>query len=320
MSVGISAIEICLPESRMTVDHMAKILNEDSSLLFKEIGVKEKPICSASQQIIELSIEAARKLIQNNSVDTGSIDFVIHASSGIQEKQLWSPAAKIQKEIKAVNAFAFDIQNGCNSGNLALRLAQQLLLADESKSHVLIVVADALSNVVDYTNPIHKCIFGFSDGASAILVTKNAKNNKLLSFAASTNANFADSIYINKSENIVWMNDDEEEDKVLIKEYEEKYSSMIVSALQKINKNIHDVKYIVMNQGDHKLINKLIKRFDLHSNMIFRSHEEYGHLGGTDIFFGLKNLIENKSVFAGDLVVLASSAIGFSWGATVIQI
>lgn len=319
-TIGISAIEVVLPEKRMSIAEMACLVREDVTQLKNNLRLHQKPVLDHNQNILQLALQAARQLIEKNSVNVFDIDLIIHASCGIQDKQLWSPSAKIQKEIQANNAFAFDIQNGCNSGNLALEIASKLLAADNSKQIALIIVADALSGIVNYKNPLQKCIFSFSDAASAVLVRKNISNNKLLSFAISTNAIFADSLYKPVNNQHIWMNDDEEEDQLLIKEYEERYTNMIIRALKKADKNIHDVSQIIMNQGDHKLISKLAARLDFPVNQIFRSHENYGHLGGTDIFFGLKHVIENGLVKAGDFVVLASSAIGFSWGASVIKI
>lgn len=319
-SIGISAIEMVLPDKKMSIEEMANLIGEEACELEKKIGIQQKSVLDHDQDIIDLAVHAVKELLLKNNLNPNKIDLIIHASCGLQDKQLWSPAAKIQKEVKAKNAFSFDIQNGCNSGNLALAIAKRMLVSDDTKQMALIVVADALSQIVDYKNVDHKCIFNFSDAASAILIQKKSSSNILLSFVASTEAIFADSLYKSIDDQYVWLNDDPHEDELLKKVYEDRYTQMINLVLKKINKNIDDVSHIIMNQGDHKLIDKLAARLCYPANRIFRSHQDYGHLGGSDVFFGLNQILKEGLIKSGDLVVLASSAIGFSWGASVIQI
>jgi 3-oxoacyl-[acyl-carrier-protein] synthase-3 len=318
--IGISAIEISLPNNRLSIAEMAMFNGDDAALLEKKLGISEKPVLADNQNINDFALQAAKILLEKNNLNPDLIDLIIHASCGLEEKQLWSLAAKVQKEIGAKNAFSFDIQNGCNAGNLALDIAIKLLNADDSKKIALLIIADPLATVVDYKDPIHKCIFNFSDAASAVLISKDSTINKFLSSAFTTEALFADSMHKLINNKHIWLNDDPEEDKLLIKEYINSYTHMIELALQKAGKDINDVSQIIMNQGDHKLITKIAMRLGLPVDLMFRSHKNFGHLGGSDIFFGLNHVLEHKVVKSGDIVVLASSALGFSWGASVIQI
>jgi len=75
-----------------------------------------------------------------------------------------------------------------------------------------------------------------------------------------------------------------------------------------------------MNQGDHKLIDQLEFRLPIDREKIFRSSGCYGHMGASDCFFAYKDRLDKGAIKPGDHIVCASSAVGFSWGATVIRV
>ena len=317
--IGIAHLETVLPSGRMTLEEMARQSGLSSQDLLDEIGVETKAVLGDSETAMGLAIEAAKRLVANAGVAVEEIDFILFCSCGPFEKDFWSPAAKVQKEIGAPRAFSFDVLNGCNSGNLGLHLASNLLQAHADKSLALVIVADALSPLVDYADPQQSCIYNFSDAASALLLRKSETRNRILSFAASTNALFADHMSLEPGSQRIAMNTDEEEDRALSAEYRARYAEMIREALRLAGLGVDQMDHLFMNQGDHRLIRRLTEALDLPAEKIFQSYRTHGHLGGTDVFFGLKSWLDEGLVKPGDHCVLASSAFGFSWGATVIR-
>jgi 3-oxoacyl-[acyl-carrier-protein] synthase III len=317
--IGISAIELFIPEGRMTVADMAALSHVAVDDLLAEVGVETKPVRVPERPRVDMALHAVHGLFAAHRVDPRAVDYVIHASCGLQDRYLWSPAAKIQKEIAALGAFSFDVSNGCNAGNLGLALAVKLLRTDESKSTALVVVCDALSEIVDYGNKDHTCIFNFSDAAAAILVKKGEPRNQVLAFAARTIAEFADHMSVPRTGGPVDMGTDEAEDRALSKAYKTIYPEMIVSALRMAGLGVRDIDHLFMNQGDYKLIQRIADTLELPAEKVHRTYQRHGHLGGSDPFFGLKQTIDAGRIHPGEIIVLASSAIGFSWGATVIR-
>ena len=317
--IGIADIFVFIPEERLKLEESASYASLPASLILEKVGVKEQPILPLDKKVIDMALAAVNGLLQQNRLNPKTVDFILYCSCGIQEQMLWSPAAKIQKEIGATQAFSFDINNGCNAGNLGVHVASQMLKADPSKTTALVVIADALSRIVDRKNPDHLCIYNFSDAAAAILIQKGALKNTLLSFAAQTVADFADHMSITPPTPLVTFNTSEKEDEKLTAAYAEMYPAMIEKALDKAGLSVHQMTRLFMNQGDHRLIPKLAKRLQIPIDKIFCSFESYGHLGGSDIFFGLSTMERAGKIGRGDILVLASSAIGFSWSATVLR-
>jgi 3-oxoacyl-[acyl-carrier-protein] synthase-3 len=305
--VGISAIHVQLPSGR-------RVFGADADL-----GVRSTPVLAPGESVWELAADAAGALLDRAGVRPESVGLLVFASVGVWGRDFWSPAAHLLRRLGAKRAFAFDVLNGCNSGNLALHLAAEWLGRHRACDNALVVVGDALSGVVDYANPVHRCVFNFSDAATALLVRRGEERNRPLSFVASTNPAFADSTFREHGQPTVWMNDDAEEDRLLIQEYRTRYAAMIHAALAEAGLSIGEVDHLFMNQGDFKLIDHLARQLPLDPGKIFRSHWTHGHLGGSDIFFGLNERLQGGLVQPGQVLILASSAIGFSWGASVIR-
>ncbi|OGO96415.1 MAG: hypothetical protein A3F41_03155 [Coxiella sp. RIFCSPHIGHO2_12_FULL_44_14] len=319
ISIGISDIAVFTPKNKMSINDMSSFSGIEKKILLKKIGVKNKTCLLGNVNPMKMAICAATELINKNNFSPLEIDCIIFASCGVSDKQLWSPAAKIQESIGAINAFSFEICNGCNSGNLAINIARKILYLDSSKQNVLIVVCDALSRTVDHKNPNHLYVYNFSDGAAAILLKKGEKRNNLLSFFAKTNSKFVDHIYIPIPKKHVVISENKEEDKDLSRMYKKMYIKVIRGALNNAGISVDRISHLFINQGDHYLINYISRILKIPDYKIYKSCQEYGHMGNADIFFGFFERQKNGEIFPGDIIVLASSAIGFSWGATVIQ-
>ncbi len=318
-NIGISNIVVHIPKSKMGYSEMANLSGISEEFFLKKTGILNKRVLQKDKSSIDMAVDAVRHLLNKSKTSPSDLDYIIYCSVGISDQYLWSAAAKIQNLIGAHNAFSFEIVNGCNAGNLGIQIASNMLKGDQTKNNALVVISDTLSRIVDYANPDHLCISNFSDGAGAILVQRGERRNNILSFYAKTEAEFVDHMCVPAHSSYVVMSDDAEEDKRLSDKYKQMYPHVIRTALEKAKLSLQDVKWFFINQGDHKLIDYLSKELAVSDSKIHKSYAQHGHMGGVDVFFGLCEKEKSGEIVPGDIVVLASSAIGFSWGASVIR-
>jgi 3-oxoacyl-[acyl-carrier-protein] synthase III len=318
-SIGISEISMYVPSQRLNIDEMSLLSEINKEILLEKVGVRFKPILPAHESVINMAIEASKSLLLTAPINPLDIDYIVYCSTGLHDKYLWSPAAKIQQMIGARNAFSFEVNNGCNAGNLGINLAVNLLKCNLDKSNVLVVVCDALSRVINHENKEHMCLFNFSDAAAAILIRKGELKNNILAFSAGTISEFVDHMSVSGNGSFVDMVDDADEDKRLSAAYKTMYISMIRSSIKKANSTIDKIDHLFVNQGDHKLIKYLSEILLLPKEKIHLSYQNHGHMGGSDVFFALNRMQKTGNIKPNEIIVLASSAVGFSWGATVIR-
>ncbi len=257
-------------------------------------------------------------MIAAAGISPKEIGVVVFGSCGVSQRQMWSPAAWVQNQIGAVGSCAFDVQNGCNSGNLGLQVASSILSQHTSQEYGLLVVADQLSRIVDYTNIAQQRYFGFADGATAILISKKDYKYEIGAFSSVTKGEYSDSLHLLRGEDKMWVRDDEDEEKLLSEEYRIEYPQRILRVLEKEGLKPSDIAHIFMNQADHKLLPRLAVALGIPLDKIHASYRNYGHIGGSDIYLGLKTREKEGRIKKGDRMLLSSSAFGFSWGSSLL--
>ncbi|HEV3261365.1 MAG TPA: 3-oxoacyl-[acyl-carrier-protein] synthase III C-terminal domain-containing protein [Gemmataceae bacterium] len=318
--IGIKGIEVYIPAPRLTAEAMASSSSCPAEQITLQTGVVEKAIGAPGDTPTVMALKAAKCLLQRVRAHPDTIDFIIFAGSGVHEKRFWSPAAKVQAGLGAGRAFAFDVCNGCNAGNLGMSLAAGLLRGTPGSGIALLVVADTLACLVNYSDPGHLPLFNFADAATAVLVEKGAERLQLLTFSAVTQAEFVDCLSLPESGRLIERSVDAATKQRLSNAYQNNYNRVIQQACDDAGVSPRQMRRLFINQGDYRLIDKIAEAFGLAPEVPFRSYERLGHLGGTDVFFGLRTCLDHGGLQRGDIVALATSAIGFSWGCTIIRV
>ena len=328
-------IEICalghyLPKKIITCEEIAKLSGLTSQEIFDNFGVLEKRI-ALDEHPSEMGVTAAKNTLQKSAVTPQQIDFIIYAGNGLHDYQFWSPAAKIQAEIKADNAFVFDINNGCTSPILGLFLAAKLL-ENTNYSYGLLVASDTLSKFIDYNNPNSLPFFSKGDGASAVLLKKGGVKNRLISFALHSDGNYVDlnkivvggtkaaqlnhkkqdhCVHVDKThKNMV---------KLITQDLVENYVEVVKQALNSANLKLEQISYFLFNQVSIGVINRVLETLKITQNKTYATREKFGHMT-IDCLFALEHCLSESKLKTGDYVVMSSMGVGFHWNACVIKI
>lgn len=268
--------------------------------------------------------------MRNSNFIAKELDFIIYCSNGIYDYQFWSPSAYLQNKIKANKAVTFEINNGCNAATAGTFLAKNLLL-NESFKYGLVIVSDTLSKLINYNDRNSFPLFSFADGASAMLVGRNQHSNIILSQALHTDGRFSEC-------NKLFSGGTKEFEhtafnKFISVDYHGKktielrnsamfnnYVKVITNAIKSAGLKISDISLFLFNQNSISIIDKVTKELDIPQSKLYSIREHYGHIGAVDTFFALEQCINKKIIKKNDIIVLASTGIGYHWGAQVIKI
>ncbi len=332
-TVGISGMGYYIPDGIMTSREIAGQSGIPEAVFLEKIGIERKHIAGPDLHPAEMGVRAADIAIENAGIDPREIDIVIYCGLGYYDYRFWSPAAKIQDKTGAKNAYAFEITNGCNGGNLGLHTARELLLGDPGKDHALVVCSEKLSMAINYRNPRSLSGFAFADGAAAAVLEKNNRSNRLLAYAGITDGALVDHVKIPHGgtrnppsgtpidENDMFLSVDDPEglDQIFSQIYLKNYLSIISEALRKSGHTSRDIDYLFMNQVKRSLTRDIMAGLGLNPSRTMTTMKSYGHMGSVDTLFALTKAREEGWIRPGNLVVLAGSAIGFTWAATVLQ-
>ena len=332
-TVGITSIGYYIPSNFLSSKKMAELANLPESVFTEKIGIKKKPIANTDEHPSEMGIKAALEAIKKAQITPKEINLIAYCAAGDYDYRFWSPAAKIQGEIGAENAFAFEVKNFCNSGNLGIHICRNMLLADSDLSYALIICSDKLSALLDYSDIDCLSTFIMGDGAAAAVLKKGETTNEILAYYAITNGKLADFLKvplagtkvplyeneINHKLNYLKVENPQELEIILSDLYLENYREVIHKSLDKSGYYIQDIDILLTNQVKRSLSERILEYLGLKNHQTFISLAEYGHLGAADTLFGLGKILESHKIKSGNLIVLASSAAGFSWGALTVK-
>lgn len=332
-TVGIAALNYYIPSGRITSAEMSKNSQIPEWVFTEKIGIASKPVAAKDEQPTAMGVKAALGAIEKANIQPQDIDIIAYCGAGDYDYRFWSPAAKIQGLINADNACAFEVRNFCNSGNLGLHLCRNMLLADPDLSYALVICSDKLSSLINYQDPAAVSTFIMADGAVATVLKKGETSNRLLAYHAMTDGKLSDYLKVPlggtqfpfsgpSSEpelNFLHVSNPKQLDTILSDIYLENYQKVINKALSKSHLLTKDIHFLFTNQVKKSLSHKILDSLALTAEQTYNSLFEYGHLGAVDTMFCLAKTLENERITAGNNVVLASSATGFSWAALVIQ-
>ena len=332
-TVGITSIGYYLPTGTLTSAQMSKLANLPETIFTDKIGIQQKPIANTDEHPSDMGIQAALLALEKAEITAKDIDVIAYCGAGDYDYRFWSPAAKIQNQIGAENACAFEVKNFCNGGNLGIHICRNMLLADPDFNYALVICSDKLSILLDYSDLDCLSTFTFADGAAAAILKKGESSNQILAYHGITNGCMADYLKIplagtkfpidnsnvDHKLNYLKVTDPKELDIILSDVYLKNYGKVIHKSLEKSGYSINQLDFLVTNQVKKRLSKQIIDSLGLTNEQTFISLPEYGHLGAVDTLFCLSKSLESNRIKSGNLVVLASSAAGFSWAALTIK-
>lgn len=171
-TVGIASIGYYIPSEILTSEEMARLANLPVSVFSEKIGIKKKPIAKKDEHPSDMGIKAALEALDKAGIAPSEIDLIAYCGVGDYDYRFWSPAAKIQDKIQAENAFAFEVKNFCNGGNLGIHICRNMLLGDSDLRNALVICSDKLSMLLDYSDQDCLSTFIMADGAAAAILKK----------------------------------------------------------------------------------------------------------------------------------------------------
>ena len=279
-----------------------------------------------------MGIEAAKQAIEKASIAPEDIDLVIYIGEEHKEYLLWTAAIKMQQEIGAVNAWAFDVAMRCGTTIMAMKVAKDILLADPDISTVLLAGGYRNGDYIDYKNERTRFMFNLGAGGGAMILQKNYKRNLVLDSFIMTDGTFSEDVVVvaggtkhPASEETVkqGLHNLDVLDPIGMKErLEEKsminFITVIKGALKKSGYSEKDIDYIAilhMKRSAHEFV---LNELGLNQEQSIYL-ENYGHIGQIDQILSLQLAEQQGKLRDGDVVVLVSAGIGYAWGATVVK-
>ncbi|QST00278.1 3-oxoacyl-ACP synthase [Pontibacillus sp. ALD_SL1] len=329
-AIGIISTGVYLPSTRIEGSEIASEAGLPVEVVEQKLGIKQKTIPGPNDHTCEMGVRAAKEALRKEDIDAKDLDLVIYIGEEYKEYPLWTAGIKLQEEVGATNAWAFDVAMRCGTTIMAIKVAKSMMLGDSSIQTVLLAGGYRNGDFIRYTNPRTRFMYNLGAGGGALVLKKGVSKNIVLETSIVSDGSFSEDVVVVAggtkhpltAENLTDYQLDVLDPEGMKKRLEEKsmdnFLYVIRDALKKSGYKEADIAYVAMlhmKRSAHEyVLNALGLTLDQSIYL-----EDYGHIGQMDQILSLELAEAQGKLKHGDLIVLVSAGIGYAWGATVIK-
>ena len=332
-NIGIVGTGIYIPDNYMTAKDIADKSNGiwTEKAIIEKLGIVKKPIPAENDGTQQMGVNASLNALKNTNTDPLSIDLIISIGEEWKEYPLTTTAIYIQEEIGASNAWAFDLQQRCSTTVSAMKVAKDMMIADDDINTVLIAGGYRNGDLVDYADPAMSMMFNLGAGGGAIILKKGITKNLLYGTHIITDGSLARDagvLYGGTTNPITKDNLDIAYKSLKIFNVEhmknrlndvslKNWFTCIDKAFEKSGMEKSKIDYLAILHFKRSMHHQILKSLELSDeNTIYL--ENYGHLGQIDQILSLHLGIQENKIKDGSVISMISAGIGYAWAANVI--
>lgn len=325
MKVKALGIGYCLPDRILSNQDLEKMVDTSDAWIVERTGIKERRIVGPGEKNSDLSVEAARKALQDAKIDPLQLDIIIVATV-TPDMPFPSTACIVQAQLGAKNAAAFDLAAGCTGFIYALSMAEKLLLAPEY-NHILIIGCDIPSSVIDYTDR-NTCIL-FGDGAGAMVMGKSEGGEcGILSTTIGSDGTGAGLLYMPAGGSAMPATHETVEKRLhsLMMNGNEifKFATKVVAEttsqlLDKAGLTYDDIDLFVPHQANLRIIQSAMKRMKLPSEKVAINLDRCGNISAGSIPVALSQYREKHPLKNGANILMVAFGTGLTYGGAILR-
>ena len=317
MTARIAGIGAYVPENLITNDDLAKIVDTNDEWIRTRTGIRERRI-SSGEGTRHLAAKAAERALAAAGVAPEELDIIILGTSS-PDRNYPSDACSVQAAIGAVNAVAFDISAACAGFIFAMNIVEGFFKAGIYKT-ALIIGAETLSKVLDWTDRSSCILFGDGAGAAVVradetgvvktLVGSDGTKNDVLYCQARSLENCLTG---GKPELGFMQMDGQEVFKFAVK----KVPEIVNAILEETGTDREAVQHYLLHQANIRILEAASRRLKVPMDKIPVNIERYGNTSAASIPILLDEMHRDGRLKRGDTLVMAGFGAGLTWGAAL---
>ena len=319
IKAAITAVGAYVPEEKLTNADLKKMVDTNDEWIVARTGISERRILKdPTKGTSFMAIKAAHDILKKRKLDPKEIDAVIVATI-TPDMNVAATAAFVASEIGATNAFAYDLQAACSGFLYGMSNASGMIASSRYKK-VLLIGADKMSSIIDYSDRTTCIIFG--DGAGAVLFEPTESGygweDEFLRSDGSgrmfLNIKAGGSLFPTSEETLKsGMHHLYQDGKTVFKYAVSEMTNAVEQIIQRNEIDQENISYLVPHQANKRIIDAIAKRIGLPHEKVMSNIEYFGNTTAATLPLLLKDYESKLS--PGDRLVFAAFGGGFTWGA-----
>jgi 3-oxoacyl-[acyl-carrier-protein] synthase-3 len=321
----ISALGTYVPPRLLTNADLEKMVDTTNEWIMTRVGIRERHIVEKGVATSDLAVEAAKKALAQRGFAPTDIEALI-VGTVTPDMLFPSTACLVQHKLGAKGAWGFDISAACSAFLYSLQTGAQFIATGVHK-RVLVIGADVMSSVIDYTDRATCVIFGDGAGA-AILEPAEDDSVGLIDFIHEVDGSGGCYLYmpgggsLNPSSHETVdkrMHYVHQDGQQVFKFAVRKQTEVCEKLLARNGLKGSDIDAFIPHQANLRIINATADRLGLRPESVIVNIEQYGNTTAGTIPLAMNTAIEQGKLKKGSLVLLASVGAGFTVGATLLR-
>lgn len=314
-----------VPEKILTNEDLTKMVDTSDEWITKRTGIKERHIAAENEFTSDLGVKAAEKALERSGIDRSEIDMIVCATISPDYFCMPSTATIIATKLGIKNATAFDISAACTGFVYILSIAKAFIEAG-MKKNVLIIGAEKLSAITDYTDRGTCILFGDGAGAAVISAT-DKKEEAIIDVHTGADGEYADLLMTpNGGSGSAHDSLDQEAASCFMQMKGNETFKVAVRTLTQDVKDIlatndiasEDVVHFVPHQANYRIIKAVGDALKLKDEQVVLTVAKYGNTSGASIPMAINDIYEEGKLQAGELMLLDAFGGGLTWGSALV--
>ncbi len=314
----IKGVGAYLPTKRLTNTDLEKMVQTSDAWIRERTGIQERRIAADNELTSDLARQAALEALQDAGLTASDIDLIILATT-TPDDTFPATACKVQQQLGMTGGFAFDIQAACSGFLYALSVADAYIT--QGRVHrVLVIGAETLSRIVDWSDR-NTCVL-FGDGAGAVVLEGSADktDSGILSVLLRSDGRYRDLLLssggVSRTQTAGFIH---MEGREVFRHAVENMAQIAKDVLQQQRLTPANIDYLVPHQANVRIIEATRTKLGLPADKVILTLQQQGNTSAASIPLALHTGIRSGRIQRGDLLLLESMGGGLTWGAGLIR-
>ena len=321
----ISSLATYVPPRLLTNADLERLVETTDEWILQRTGIRERHIVDPGVATSDLAAEAARDAIARAGLTPDDIDFIVVGTT-TPDMMFPSTACLVQTKIGAAHAWGFDLGAACSGFTYALTTAAQLVSAGGSK-HALVIGADVMSSIIDYTDRTTCVLFG--DGAGAVIVEASDEDNiGIIDYENFIDGSGGGALCMPAGGSLRPASQETVEQRLhYVKQDGATVFKFAVRNTEEAARRILDrngikpceIDLFVSHQANRRIIRSATDKLGIPSEKVVINIERFGNTTAGTIPLALNDAVNDGRLKKGDLLLLASVGAGFTVGTVLMR-
>ena len=324
MRAKITATARYLPERTLSNFDLEKMVDTTDEWIRSRTGIENRHIVAEGEATSDMGAQIAKQLLARSEKAAEDIDLILVATSTPDFPDV-STAALVQDKIGAANAWGFDIVAACTGFVYAMETGSKMIESGQYKN-VIVIGADTMSSIIDYTDR-NTCII-FGDGGGGVLLEPSENEHGVLDSILHTDGSGSKYLTVPAGGSLHPASIETVEKKMhYVYQDGKTVYKFAVKNMAKVSKQIlvknglkgEDIKLFIPHQANKRIIDAAAERCGLQKDQVFVNINRYGNTTAGTIPLAIDEAVEMNLLAEGDLLLLAAFGGGFTWGSMLIR-